>query len=304
MTQAKKFPYEIVEEYVRGGCSVIYKVKSLNEKDADSTQHVLKTMDLSEDGAQDQKQFYMEYEFLRAYPHPNLVQVKEYFPDWHGRPAYIMEWVRGNTWQSFWREKNVFDNLMTFLVHFKQLCEVLDYIHKHQIIHRDLKPQNILITREDVVKLIDFGIMKVADLSMYRTSNIMGTAYYVAPESLSGKTITKAVDIYALGVMLYDLFTGMKPFQGQSMSETIYQRLTKAPQPPSAIADVPESLDPILLKMLAIDPYKRYRSCGEVFSELENLFGKFKPQPKTLDKPNIDVLTKSLLLHGPEQRII
>ena len=291
------FPYEVLEEFSRGGCSVIYKVKSLSR--TDEKQFVLKTMTLGDDDPQSLQRFYMEYEFLRAYPHPNLIEVREYFQDWHGRPAYVMEWLQGSTWHGFWQERNALADLPTFLALFKQLCSGLDFIHKHQIIHRDLKPQNILISHEKVVKIIDFGIMKVADLTMYTQRNtFMGSAYYVAPEGVTDEQVTHTADIFSLGVILYDLFTGIKPFQGHTLGETVYQRLVKKPQAPSLVADVPPELDPIIHKMLEREPHLRQASCKEVYDSLEAALGKLQPRPRVEDTPNVDILTKNTLVHA------
>jgi len=294
------FPYQVVGEFVRGGCSIIYKLKSDAEPGVSEKQFVLKAMNLAEEDPQSNQRFYMEYEFLRAYPHPNLVEVKEYFPDWKGRPAYVMEWVEGATWQQHWGDRNGIDHLREFLNLFGQLCEVVDFIHKHQIIHRDLKPQNILISKNEILKLIDFGIMKVADLTLYTHRNtFMGSAYYVSPEGISGETVSHTADIFALGVMLYDLFTGLKPFKGPTLGETIYQRLVKKPQPPSQIAEVPEALDAIILKMLERNPRDRYQDCAEIFQDLEQVLSDYFPNPAKEDNQPIDVLTKGPLLHQP-----
>ncbi|CAM2070329.1 Non-specific serine/threonine protein kinase [Sulfidibacter corallicola] len=295
----QNFPYEVIGEFVRGGCSIIYKIKGPKGSDQEGKQFVLKTMDMSDEEPQGPQRFYMEYEFLRAYPHSNLIEVKEFFPDWEGQPAYVMEWVEGDTWQNFWKKRTLFDSLPSFLNLFKQLCDVLDFVHKHQIIHRDLKPQNILISRKEVLKLIDFGIMKVADMTMYTHRNtFMGSAYYVSPEGISGEQVAHTADIFAVGVMLYDLFTGMKPFKGPTLGETIYQRLVKKPQPPSQIADTPEELDPIILKMLSRDPRHRQQSCGEIYRDLERVLRSFSPTQQVTEHPKIDVLTRGPLLHG------
>lgn len=291
------FPYQVIEEYVRGGCSVIFKVRARHEGSQDE-HYVLKTMSINDDEPENRKRFYMEYEFLRAYPHPNLVEVREYFSDWHGRPAYVMEWVKGSTWQTYWRGKRVLEQWPTYLSHVRQLCEVLDYIHKHNIIHRDLKPQNVLIARDGTVKVIDFGIMKVADLVTYRQNNtLMGSAFYVAPEALAGEQVTYRVDIFALGVMLYDQITGVKPFQGQTLGETIYQRLVKAPRPPSAIVDVPKELDDVILRMLNRDPHKRQRNCAEIVASLEAILGDHVVTAVASSTNKLDVLTKRPFLH-------
>lgn len=296
--KSDSFPYQVVNEFVRGGCSIIYKLKSGVDPGDQKKQFVLKAMNLAEDDPQSHQRFYMEYEFLRAYPHPNLVEVKEYFPEWQGNPAYVMEWVEGNTWQHHWGDRKGIDHISEFLNLFGQLCEVVDFIHKHQIIHRDLKPQNILISSNEVLKLIDFGIMKVADLTLYTHRNtFMGSAYYVSPEGISGETVNHTADIFALGVMLYDLFTGLKPFKGPTLGETIYQRLVKKPQPPSQIAEVPEALDGIILKMLERNPRNRYQDCAEIYKDLFSVLSSYLPNPVKEEKKPIDVLTKGPLLH-------
>lgn len=298
---SQEFPYEIIEEFIRGGCSIIYKVKPRESdmSNPDDCQFVLKTMSVSDDDPQSYQRFYMEWEFLRAYPHPNLVKVKEYFKDWHGRPAYVMEWVDGHTWADYFRDINPLDDLQNFLHVCKQLCDALDYIHNYQIIHRDLKPQNVLVNRQKVLKLIDFGIMKVADLTLYADRNtFMGSAYYVAPEGISGEQVNHTADIFALGVMLYDLFTGVKPFQGHTLGETIYQRLAKKPKPPSQLADLPEELDGIILKMLDREPRNRQQSSTQIFEDLEKVFGKFVPEITSDEMPDIDVLTKGPFFHS------
>lgn len=295
----ESFPYQVIGEFVRGGCSIIYKLKEAAEPGDREKQFVLKAMHLAEEDPQSHQRFYMEYEFLRAYPHPNLVEVKEYFPNWEGQPAYVMEWVEGNTWQKHWGDRKGIEHLPEFLNLFGQLCEVVDFIHKHQIIHRDLKPQNILISRNEVLKLIDFGIMKVADLTLYTHRNtFMGSAYYVSPEGISGEAVNHTADIFALGVMLYDLFTGLKPFKGPTLGETIYQRLVKKPQPPSQVAELPEELDGIILKMLDRNPHNRYQDCAEIYKDLVDLLGNFLPSPLHEDQKPVDILTKDPLLHA------
>ena len=301
------FPYEVIEEYIRGGCSVIYKIKARDgffdnfledgEKPV-NLEYVLKTMTSTDNDPQNVQRFYMEHEFLRAYPHPNLVKVQEYFHDWHGMPAYVMEWVEGATWQEYWHERSALEDPQHFLDIFRQFGEVIDFIHKHKIIHRDLKPQNVLVSNKDELKLIDFGIMKVADMTLYTHRNtFMGSAYYVAPEGISGEPVGNTADIFSIGVMLYDLFTGMKPFQGHTLGETIYQRLAKKPEPPSQIADVPDGLDEIILKMLDRDPHQRQPNCALIVEQLEALFGSFEPAA-SVEQPVIDVLTKGPFLHA------
>jgi len=190
--------------------------------------------------------------------------------------------------------------LQIFFPILQQLCDVLDFIHKHQIIHRDLKPQNILITQLGQLKLIDFGIMKVQDLTLYTNRNsFMGSAYYVAPECLSGDEVSPAADIFSLGVMIYDLLTGVKPFRGHTLAETVYQRLVSSPKAPSLIADLPKSLDPFFVKMLHLEPHMRHSSCKEVYDDLYTILAQHIPKvtAKT-NQTEMDICTKSQFLHS------
>lgn len=293
------FPFEVIEEYVKGGCSVIYKIRPTGGDTFDNKQYVLKCMLPDDDDPSSEQRFYMEYEFLRAYPHPNLVDVKDYINDWKGNPAYVMEWVEGETWQAFWQDKDVFEHLSTFLDHIKSVCEVLDFIHKHHIVHHDLKPQNLLIDSELRVKLIDFGIMKVENLTLYTNRNtFMGSAYYVAPECLSGDEVNFAADIFSLGVMIYDMLTGTKPFRGHTLAETVYQRLVTQPKPPSQLRDLPPEIDKFMEKILHKEPHKRHPSCIAVYEDLERIVRNAPKQAEPQAVQHIDTVSKGAFLHA------
>lgn len=295
----QSFPYEIVDELFRGGCAVLFKILRHGEDPTQVEPLILKTMVDDDGDSSGEQRFYMEYEFLRAYPHPNLVKVHEYYPDLKGQPAYVMEFVKGETWQAYWQGTNVFDQIPTFLDLFQQLCEVLDFIHHHHIIHRDLKPQNILVTKAKRLKLIDFGIMKVENLTLYTNRNtFMGSAYYVAPECLSGGEVTHTADIFSLGIILYDLLTGTKPFRGHTLAETVYQRLVTQPKPPSQIRDMPKDIDPLMERILHKEPHKRPQSGRQIFEELKAILSTMEPRYDTirLDRP-IDFLSQEHFFH-------
>lgn len=293
------FPYEIIEEFSRGGCSVLYKLKPHADASPAGEFYVLKTMFPDERDASSIQRFYMEYEFLRAYPHANLVKVREYYSDWQGVPAYVMEWITGATWQAYWQDRTVLDCIPLLISLLNQLCDVLDFIHTHHIIHRDLKPQNILVTRNNMIKLIDFGIMKVENLTLYTSRNtFMGSAYYVAPECLSGDRISSSADIFSLGVLLYDLLTGTKPFFGHTLAETVYQRLVTQPKAPSEIADLPKEIDDVIMSMLDKEPYKRPKTCREAFEKLEKVLSRLETSRKaTRSISPIDFLSQDQFFH-------
>ncbi len=270
--RSREFPYEVVEELIRGGSSALYKIRPRKQHASRAGKYVLKSLSVALNSQKSREHFYMEYEFLRAYPHRNLVAVKEYFPDWHGRPAYVMEWVRGHTWQGYWEGRDASAEWRRFLFLFQQLCEVLDYVHGHQIVHQDLKPSNILISERDVLKLIDFGIMKVADLvPAERRRTFMGSAFYMAPEVVAGGSVTRAADMFALGVMLYELFTRAKPFEGLGREETLHRRMVEDVAPPSALVPALKPLDRVVLKMLDRQPHRRYASGRQLLADLKRV---------------------------------
>ncbi|MCB1052684.1 MAG: protein kinase [Acidobacteria bacterium] len=291
--------FEIIEEHIRGGCSVLFKVRP-KQPHPDHPILALKAMLPDESDPSSAQRFYMEYEFLRAYGHPNLIKVFDYFQDWNKQPAYLMEWINGETWESFWKERNPMENRALFLDLLRQIGTVLDYVHRHHIVHRDLKPQNLLITRDNQIKLIDFGIMKVESLTLYTNRNtFMGSAYYVAPECLSGDDVTPAADIFSLGVILYDLLTGTKPFRGHTLAETVYQRLVTQPKPPSQIKDLPTDLDPLFERMLHREPHKRPRSGAEVYNAFEQVFSNMANKaPSVSHEKPIDQVSKEHFLHS------
>lgn len=291
--------FDIIEEHIRGGCSVLYKVKPRLPL-PDHPVMALKAMLPDENDPSSAQRFYMEYEFLRAYGHANLIRVFDFFPEWNRQPAYLMEWINGETWESFWKERSVQDNRALFLDLLHQVTTVLDYIHRHHIVHRDLKPQNLLITKENQLKLIDFGIMKVENLTLYTNRNtFMGSAYYVAPECLSGDDVTPSADIFSLGVILYDLFTGTKPFRGHTLAETVYQRLVTPPKPPSQIRDLPAAFDDLFESLLHREPHKRPKTGADVYALFEQVMQNWgePSNPGTQEKP-IDQLSKEHFLHS------
>jgi len=152
-----------------------------------------------------------------------------------------------------------------------QLGEGLSEAHSHGIVHRDLKPANIMITRAGRVKIVDFGLAKLLDeVSHTKTGATLGTVAYMSPEQAKGSDVDGRTDIWALGVVLYEMLTGERPFGGDNHPAMLYSILNRSPEPPSRVASVPGSLDGILEKALEKDLDKRYASASEMLADLRS----------------------------------
>jgi serine/threonine-protein kinase len=157
-----------------------------------------------------------------------------------------------------------------------QVCEALSYAHEKEIIHRDIKPANIMILNNFNVKVMDFGIARLGGSSMTQTGIAIGTPSYIAPEVLQGKSGDKRSDIFSLGVVLYEILTGQKPFKGESLSSLIYSILNDQPLYPSAVNDkTPALFDRIAVKALMKNPDERYQSTQEMQVPLKEFISSF-----------------------------
>jgi serine/threonine protein kinase len=152
------------------------------------------------------------------------------------------------------------------------ICGALDYIHSQGVVHRDLKPENIMIDSEDRIKLIDFGIASrtgARRLTFGKLSNVMGTPDYIAPEQVQGKRGDARTDVYALGVIVYEMLTGETPFPGCDPLVIMNDRLVKDPVPPCEVdPSIPPELQEILYRALARNPKSRYSSAEEFANDL------------------------------------
>jgi serine/threonine-protein kinase len=154
------------------------------------------------------------------------------------------------------------------------ICDALDYMHKHGVVHRDLKPENIMVLPGDRIKLIDFGIAMKEDarrLTFANLSPTLGTPDYIAPEQVKGQRGDQRSDIYALGIMLYEMLTGQVPFSGPNPFAVMNERVLNDPEPaPSLNREVTPELQEILNRALERDPRHRYATASEMAWDLEH----------------------------------
>lgn len=201
--------------------------------------------------------------------HPNVVRAYEYFKD-GDLLAYTMEFVSGGDLADKLDQEELmdYDEILKILI---QMCSGISAVHDAGIVHRDMKPENILLTPEGDVKITDFGIARRGDgPKLTEHDGVLGTIDYVSPEYLEKGLVDKRSDLYAIGVLAFEMITKQAPFQGSSVVETMTMRLRSDPPSPSQYrSDCPKELEAFVLKALKRDPDKRYQSAIEMLDDLE-----------------------------------
>jgi eukaryotic-like serine/threonine-protein kinase len=214
------------------------------------------------------ERFHREAEIGRRLDHPGIVKVLPAEDD--GRVCMIMQWVEGRPLRELLNEeKRLSPDRAGHIA--LAICETLAYIHEHGVAHRDLKPDNIIIDAEDRIHLIDFGIAREVGarrLTFAKLTKSMGTPDYVSPEQVRGKRGDARSDIYALGVIFYEMLTGEVPFRGPNPIVAMNQRLVsnKPPENP----EIPVPLYEIIRRALARDPARRYASARHFAYDLNH----------------------------------
>ena len=208
--------------------------------------------------------------------HPSIVSVydtgEDVGPDGTPVPFIVMEYVEGRTLRDILKSEGRLPGRRAMEIA-ADICAALDFSHRNGIVHRDIKPANVMITPAGAVKVMDFGIARaVADTSstVTQTANVIGTAQYLSPEQARGETVDARSDVYSTGCLLYELVTGVPPFQGDSPVAVAYQHVRENPVMPSARnPEIPRVVDSIVMKALAKNQLNRYQSAGEMRADLQ-----------------------------------
>ena len=257
--------YEILGPLGRGGMGMVFKAhdRSLDETVAIKV--------LRPDFAQDPRmaeRFRSEIRLARRIRHRNVCAIHDYGED-RGLLYISMELIEGRDLKHVLKEKGGLPPDEAYAVAI-QLAEGLQAVHEAGIIHRDLKTPNIMVDAQGVARLMDFGIAKrQGDGTLTATGNIVGTPEYMSPEQAQGRKVDYRTDIYALGVVVYEIFTGQVPFRGDTPISTILMHLNDPPPLDGPGAErLPKALKPVLNRMLAKDPADRYATAREVAEAL------------------------------------
>jgi non-specific serine/threonine protein kinase/serine/threonine-protein kinase len=276
-------PYRVVRELGRGGMGAVY----LAERADGQYEHrvALKVIKRGMDTEQVLARFRAERQILASLDHPNIARLLDGGSTDQGVPYFVMEYIEGepiDAWADR-RELSVDERLQLFL----PVCGAVAYAHQHLVVHRDIKPLNILVTPEGVPKLLDFGIAKVLhEDADEATSTVTGmrllTPEYASPEQVEGRHATTVSDVYALGVVLYELLTGRSPYRLRSRTplDVVEAVRTTDPERPSAAGGTEKlrrrlrgDLDTILLTALRKEPARRYQSVEQFAGDVRRHLG-------------------------------
>ncbi len=254
--------YEVLNELGKGAMGVVYLAKDpvIGRLVAVKTIRTSQGDDDDSESREFRERFVREAQTAGILSHPNIVTIHDIGEDSESRTSFIaMEYIEGRNLKSLLADKKKFtwDEVADLIA---QIGEALDYAHRKGIIHRDIKPANILLTTDGKVKITDFGIAKVASSNLTTTGQFLGTPNYMSPEQVSGAPVDGRSDIFSLGVVLYELLTNRKPFQGDNLTAISYKIVHEDFTPPGDLApDVPNDFNPIVARAMAKDPWNRYQ---------------------------------------------
>jgi hypothetical protein len=256
--------YEVLERVGRGGMGVLYRGRDpVLEREV-----AIKLMsgDFSADEAA-RARFFREARAAARLQHRNIVTIFEFAED-HGTPYIAMEFLRGKSLAARVAQDPPL-TLVQKLDIVTQLCTGLHYAHEQGIVHRDVKPGNIWVMDDGTIKLLDFGIAKVAASTMTHSGSVLGSAAYMAPEQVAGREIDGRADVFAAGVVLYELLARRKPFEAEAPTAVMMKIINEDPPPIRQFApDIPAALANAVNRALQKDPDRRFMHAGDFGAEL------------------------------------
>ncbi len=266
--------YLIQEEIGKGGMGIVYRAYD-PDIDRNLALKVLRPERTFE--WEVTQRFLREAKAAGRLTHPNIVTIYDVGED-DGRAFIAMEFLEGTPLSKLIKERKIsFEEAVDYAI---QIAGALDYAHKEGVVHRDIKPSNIIITDEKRVKITDFGIARVQDVSLAeqtRTGQILGTPSYMAPEQVQGKKVDGRADLFSLGIILYEMISGKKPYEGDNIASLFHSILTQDPEPITRIvAHIPKELDKVLSRALEKDREKRYQTGKEFARDLALVLEKKK----------------------------
>ncbi|MFA5882119.1 MAG: Stk1 family PASTA domain-containing Ser/Thr kinase, partial [Eubacteriales bacterium] len=262
--------YEIISQLGGGGMALVYKARDtlLNRQ---VTVKILRSEHTGDEGFI--SHFRKEAQAVAKLSHPNIVNVYDVGKE--GDTQFIvMEYVEGRNLKQFIKEQGRLP-LNQAVDIARQICDGLQDAHTNGIVHRDIKPHNILVTDNGKVKVADFGIAQImSSVTLTNSGTIVGSVHYFSPEQARGDATGAKSDIYAVGVVLYEMVTGKVPFEGETPIAVALKHIQEKPLPPSKLnAQVSPELERIILRAMEKEVTMRYKTAGDMARDLRKLNG-------------------------------
>ncbi len=282
--------YELIEKIGEGGMAYVYKAKCrlLNRFVAVK---ILKPEFINDE--EFLKRFKIEAQAAASLSHPNIVSIYDvgHENDIH---YIVMEYVNGQTLKEYLDENGVlyWKDAVNVAI---QICQAIEHAHKNHVVHRDIKPHNILLTKDGMLKVTDFGIARaVSSSTITMAGNTIGSVHYFSPEQARGGFTDEKSDIYSLGIVLYELLTGRLPFDGESPVAVAIKHIQDEPMEPLSIReDIPLGVNSIVMRAIQKDQALRYQSASELLRDLHRVLrepdAEFMKARSTEDSPTVRI---------------
>jgi serine/threonine protein kinase len=266
--------YEIIGEVGKGAMGVVYRATDPNI----GRTVAIKTLRIDIHGTENEEilgRFKNEARAAGMMNHANIITIYD-AGEQEGMFYIAMEFIEGQTLQGLLKQAHALPvEKATHIV--RQVCAGLDYAHARGIIHRDIKPANIMITGDGTVKIMDFGIAKSGGTGMTSTGQVVGTPNYMSPEQVKGKPLDGRTDLFSVGVVLYEMLTGSRPFDGENVTSIIYKIVHENPPTPREVVGLHPGLSAVVMKALAKDPDERFAT-GAEFGRAVQDYGWFRTE--------------------------
>ncbi|PYX85825.1 MAG: hypothetical protein DMG68_17085, partial [Acidobacteria bacterium] len=271
--------YEILAELGQGAMGVVYKARDPKIERLVA----IKTIALRGQNAKDEREFrerfFNEARAAGRLVHPRIITIFDVSEELERHdPFIVMEYVAGQSLEehlSSGRKQPLANGLQLV----QEIAEALDYAHTQGIVHRDIKPANIMLTEEGHAKIADFGVAKLNLSSLTVSGNTLGTPAFMSPEQLNGEAVDGRSDLFSLGVILYTLLTGYRPFQGNSALTVSFKVVNREPVPISALdPNLSPGLDYVVSRSIAKNPAERYQTGMEMALDLQDVQQNFIPR--------------------------
>jgi serine/threonine protein kinase/hemoglobin-like flavoprotein/class 3 adenylate cyclase len=249
--------YRLVDQIGRGAMGEVFRAH-------DSVLDRYVALKIIEAGDEEKRlRFRREAQSAARLAHPNIVVVHDFGED-SGRFFMAMELLDGSDLKRLIRE-NTFADLRSKLDVMEQICDAVAFAHATNIIHRDLKPANIFVLPSGQVKIVDFGLARIGESSVTGTGTILGTPHYMAPEQVRGRGVDARADLFSLGAVFYELLSGRRAFEGDTIHAVLYAVMQRDPDPLHLVMpSVPAAVSEVVMRALQKDPARRFRSAEEM----------------------------------------